>query len=105
MLAATSHPIPLCLPARMHDPERYVPQARGPNQHQEAPERERGTAGTDWEGKGYVFASPTGGLLSTHADPTSGSGSCGARACGTVVSMMLATPPLPCSCSSASRMS
>jgi integrase len=37
-------------------------------QHQEAQERERIAAGADWEGKGYVFASPTGGPLSPNTD-------------------------------------
>ncbi len=37
-------------------------------QHQEAQERERTAAGADWEGKGYVFASPTGGPLSPNTD-------------------------------------
>jgi integrase len=33
-------------------------------QHQEEQERERIAAGAEWEAKGYVFASPTGGPLS-----------------------------------------
>jgi integrase len=37
-------------------------------QHQEAQERERIRAGADWEGKGYVFASPVGGPLSPNTD-------------------------------------
>ncbi|GAA3301071.1 hypothetical protein GCM10020295_43410 [Streptomyces cinereospinus] len=37
-------------------------------QHQEEQERERIAAGADWEGKGYVFASPTGGPLSPNTD-------------------------------------
>ncbi|GAP50378.1 integrase [Streptomyces azureus] len=37
-------------------------------QHQEAQKRERIAAGADWEGKGYVFASPTGGPLSPNTD-------------------------------------
>ncbi|GGN67116.1 hypothetical protein GCM10011579_039270 [Streptomyces albiflavescens] len=37
-------------------------------QHQETQERERVAAGADWEGKGYVFASPTGGPLSPNTD-------------------------------------
>lgn len=37
-------------------------------QHQEAQERERGAAGADCEGKGYVFASPIGGPLSPNTD-------------------------------------
>ncbi|WP_393081047.1 tyrosine-type recombinase/integrase [Streptomyces sp. LN704] len=36
--------------------------------HQEAQERERIAAGVDWEGKGYVFASPVGGPLSPNTD-------------------------------------
>lgn len=38
------------------------------HQHREAQERERIAAGVDWEGKGYVFASPTGGPLSPNTD-------------------------------------
>jgi integrase len=37
-------------------------------QHQEQQEKERIEAGTDWEGKGYVFASPTGGPLSPNTN-------------------------------------
>lgn len=37
-------------------------------QHQEAQERERITAGTDWEDKGHVFASAIGGPLSPNTD-------------------------------------
>lgn len=37
-------------------------------QHQEEQEKERAEAGTDWEGTGYVFASPTGGPLSPNTD-------------------------------------
>ena len=37
-------------------------------QHQEAQEKERIEAGTDWEAKGYVFASLTGGPLSPNTD-------------------------------------
>jgi integrase len=37
-------------------------------QHQEAQEWERIAAGADWEGKGYVFASPIGGALSPNTD-------------------------------------
>ncbi|MET7427438.1 hypothetical protein ABZT16_00335 [Streptomyces flaveolus] len=37
-------------------------------QRQEAQEVERIAAGADWEGKGYVFASPTGGPLSPNTD-------------------------------------
>lgn len=37
-------------------------------QHQEAQEVERIAPGADWEGKGYVFASPTGGPLSPNTD-------------------------------------
>lgn len=36
--------------------------------HQEAQKREQIAAGADWEGKGYVFASPTGGPLSPNTD-------------------------------------
>ncbi len=36
--------------------------------HQEAHERERIAAGTDWEGKGYIFASLIGGPLSPNTD-------------------------------------
>jgi hypothetical protein len=42
-------------------------------QHQEVQEKERIEAGTDWEAKGYVFASPTGGPLSPTPTSTSGS--------------------------------
>ncbi|MGW0334187.1 replication initiator [Streptomyces sp. NPDC003011] len=37
-------------------------------QHQDVQERERVAAGADWEGKGYVFASPVGGPLSPNTD-------------------------------------
>ena len=37
-------------------------------QHQEAQEKERTAAGADWEDKGYVFASLTGGPLSPNTD-------------------------------------
>jgi integrase len=37
-------------------------------QHQEVQERERIAAGADWEGKGYVFASPISGPLSPNTD-------------------------------------
>jgi integrase len=37
-------------------------------QHREAQERERIAAGADREGKGYAFASPTGGPLSPNTD-------------------------------------
>jgi integrase len=37
-------------------------------QHQEEQVRERAAAGSDWEDKGYVFASPTGGPLSPNTD-------------------------------------
>ncbi|MFB7290708.1 tyrosine-type recombinase/integrase [Actinacidiphila glaucinigra] len=36
--------------------------------HREEQERERSEAGGDWEAKGYVFASPTGGPLSPNTD-------------------------------------
>ncbi|MFF3911332.1 tyrosine-type recombinase/integrase [Streptomyces sp. NPDC001848] len=36
--------------------------------HQEEQNRERAEAGADWEDKGYVFASPTGGPLSPNTD-------------------------------------
>ncbi|MFF4371568.1 tyrosine-type recombinase/integrase [Streptomyces sp. NPDC001594] len=36
--------------------------------HQEEQEREREAAGADWEGSGYVFASPTGGPLIPNTD-------------------------------------
>ncbi|MEY9813006.1 integrase [Streptomyces albogriseolus] len=38
------------------------------HQHQEAQKQEWVTAGADWEGKGLVFASPTGGPLSPNTD-------------------------------------
>ncbi|MEU6509250.1 site-specific integrase [Streptomyces sp. NPDC046942] len=37
-------------------------------QHQGEQERERAEAGADWEEKGYVFASPSGGPLSPNTD-------------------------------------
>lgn len=37
-------------------------------QHQEEQGRERTVAGADWQDKGYVFASPTGGPLSPDID-------------------------------------
>jgi integrase len=37
-------------------------------QHHDEQEKERLAAGADWEGKGYVFASPTGGPLSPNTD-------------------------------------
>jgi len=54
-------------------------------QHGEVQERERSTAGADWEGKGYVFASPVGGPLSPNTDfhVWTGSGFFGTRAFGT----------------------
>ncbi|MFF3592127.1 tyrosine-type recombinase/integrase [Streptomyces sp. NPDC002387] len=36
--------------------------------HQEEQDRQRAMAGADWENKGYVFASPTGGPLSPNTD-------------------------------------
>ncbi|WP_328725683.1 tyrosine-type recombinase/integrase [Streptomyces sp. NBC_00259] len=36
--------------------------------HKEEQDRERAEAGGDWEAKGYVFASPTGGPLSPNTD-------------------------------------
>ncbi|MFD7446673.1 tyrosine-type recombinase/integrase [Streptomyces sp. NPDC059909] len=36
--------------------------------HREEQDRERSEAGADWEAKGYVFASPTGGPLSPNTD-------------------------------------
>lgn len=37
-------------------------------QHRDTQEAERLAAGSAWEGKGYVFASPTGGPLSPNTD-------------------------------------
>lgn len=65
-------------------------------QHQEAQERERIAAGADWEGKGYVFASPIGGPLSPNTDFHTWKRLLGTPAFGTAAFMTLATPPRPC---------
>ncbi|MFG2963788.1 hypothetical protein ACGFZS_10945 [Streptomyces sp. NPDC048288] len=58
-------------------------------------EAERIEAGTDWEGKGYVFASPTGWPLSPNTDFHVWKRLCGTRGYETAVFMALAMPPRP----------
>lgn len=58
-------------------------------------ERVRIRAGVDWEGKGYVFASPVGGPLSPNTDFHVWKRLLRASAYETAVSMTLATPLRP----------